>query len=106
MGYVAMDSASMYTSFGTPGVSAACDSLMQASVSLGVLRCMPMEEDGSLPSADEMADVALLLFADMMAIRKAALCCYEGDVQMYGYDSLGANGGCVGGQWRLMLALD
>lgn len=76
MGYVSLAAASMYTTFGVPSVSDKCGTMLQASVTIGVLRCVPMEEDGSLPSAGEMSDTALLLFADMMAIRNAALCCY------------------------------
>lgn len=106
MGYVTMDTASMYTTFGIPNTNSHCDTLMQAGVSLGVLRCMPVEEDGSSPSQNDMSDTAMLLFADMMAIRKAALCCYEGDVLLQGYEALGANGGCIGGQWRGVISLD
>lgn len=107
MGYVSMDGASLYTSFGSPAFGMMnCASLTQASVTIGVLRCMPLEEDGSPPDVETMADVAMLLMADMMAIRRAATCCFKGDLILGGYEPLGVSGGCTGGQWRATVALD
>ena len=107
MGYVTMDAASSYTSFGQPAVGpTACATLMQANISVGVLRCMPMEDDGSLPPPDTMSEVAMVLMADMMAMKRAITCCFKGDIILGTYNAAGASGGCVGGQWNAVIGLD
>lgn len=102
MGFVTVTGATRYTSFGqalqTP---TKCDAMTQLGVSMGVLRCFPMEEDGSAPSADALTEVAAQLALDMEAIRFAAVCCYKGDVILNSYEPIPPTGGCIGGQWLL-----
>lgn len=107
MGFVTVAGASLYTTFGQPDQSVApCDRPLQAEVLLGVLRCVPLEEDGSAVPASAMTDVALMLMADLDAIRRAVVCCFKGDAVLLGYEPLPEAGGCVGGQWRAVIGLE
>lgn len=106
MGFVTVTGGSKYTSFGEPDASwAKCASAVQVTGRIGVLRCFPLEVDGSLPSLDVLESLSLRLAADMLLMKKAALCCFGGDIMLEGYDAISAQGGCVGGQWQFTLDL-
>lgn len=106
MGYVTVVQVSPYTTLGVADVTVTkCDRPLQALVEVGVLRCVPVEESG-LPDPEVMADISLLLMADMEAIRNTVACCFTGDSVLQGYEALPVQGGCVGGRWRAVIGLD
>jgi len=104
MGYVTLQNMQPYTSFGQPLLAlATCDVMFQAQIALGVLRCVPVSEEG--PSEDDMYFIAQQLITDAEAMRYAALCCFKGDTILQGYEPLPPTGGCVGGQMVIMADL-
>lgn len=106
MGFVTVLQGSNYTTFGEPGARySKCASPVQVTGRIGVLRCFPLEVDGSLPGPDVLADLSLSLMSDMLLVKKAVLCCFGGDILLEGYDAIPAQGGCVGGQWLFTLDL-
>jgi len=104
MAYVTVVAIEPYTTFGVGNPLAACASMLQAVVQIGVIRCLPVVEDG-LPSEEDLADVSIGLVADALAIREAVLCCTPSDTVLRSYTALPAQGGCVGGQWEIVLDL-
>lgn len=105
MGFVTVDGGGLYTSFGQNAGyrPSSCSSGLQVSVQIGVLRCMPFTNDGSLPEPNDMTETAVLLLDDMQAMRRAATCCFGGDLILLDYQPIPAQGGCVGGLWRAVL---
>lgn len=81
-----------------------------------VLRCTPLPSDqGCPPTCDEMAASAMQLHADMLAVQQSVLCCYAGTdttrrngrrYVMGQSRTLGPQGGCVGFEQRVTVALD
>ncbi|WP_331724200.1 hypothetical protein OG416_35395 (plasmid) [Streptomyces longwoodensis] len=79
-----------------------------------LLRCAPtMDEGGCPPSCDERGDVARILHTDMAVVYNALLCCLpatsgrrRGRVVFVGESkTVGAQGGCVGLEQRVTVAL-
>lgn len=81
-----------------------------------VFRCTPLPSDqGCPPSCEALAASALQLHADMLAVQRGILCCYsdtDPDVRggrryvMGQSRALGPQGGCVGLEQRITVALD
>lgn len=81
-----------------------------------VYRCAPMPSDqGCPPTCDELSAAAMQLHADMMAVQQAVLCCYAGTDTtrrtgrryVLGQSrTIGPQGGCVGLEQRVTVALD
>lgn len=109
MGFVSMSGAGIGAQLGAPtGPRGAgnCHDPLQGAFQMGVLRCWPLEEDGSGPSTETAAEIGLLLLSDMQAMRQAITCCY-GDGALIGqYTPIDPSGGCVGGMWAFQLALE
>lgn len=108
VGYVALQSAAPYVTFGLDGVDPAmrCGTPIQAQVRVGVMRCFPLEEDGSTPPPSLLSSTTVDLVADMSAIRRAVLCCFDGEARLESYSVLGPDGGCVGGEWVAWVGLE
>jgi len=107
MGYVTMTGSYLTAGLGIPLLDAQCGSYTSLILKVGVLRCLPTgDEQGAPPPPDDMADVSMILFADMLAMKKAILCCYPGDTLLRTYEALPASGGCVGGEWTLEIELE
>jgi hypothetical protein len=104
--YVTVVAVEPYTSFGIADTMAQCETFYQAIVLVGVLRCLPVHEDGEPPTQEEMADSMLLTQQDMMAMLTAIRCCVPASTKIRGYTPLGPQGGCVGGQWQIVLDLE
>jgi hypothetical protein len=105
--WVRLDGVWPYVSFPNPEVGLTCAATMGYTVEVGVVRCMPLNDDGSPLDTAESLDVALAGAADMQALLYAISCCF-GDV-LHTVDSwvpVGPQGGCVGGYWTLSLARD
>lgn len=81
-----------------------------------VFRCTPLPTDGGCPpTVEEMSASALQQHADMMAVQTAVLCCFaatdatrrDGRRYVLGQSaSVGPQGGCVGFEQRVTVALD
>lgn len=79
-------------------------------------RCAPgPTSEGCPPSCDDLGAAAMQLHADMMAVQQAVLCCYAGtDTSrrtgrryVVGQSrTIGPQGGCVGLEQRVTVALD
>lgn len=84
---------------------------------LTLFRCSPgPTEDGCPPAMTELGDTAMQFHADMLALQRAILCCYpatELDARRNGRrfivgatTPIGPQGGCVGFQTSVTVALD
>ena len=81
-----------------------------------VFRCTPLPSDmGCPPSMTDLSSTALQVHADMLAVQQGILCCLAGtdptmrDGRRYVMGqtrSIGPQGGCVGFETRLTIALD
>lgn len=81
-----------------------------------LFRCVPgPTDDGCPPSMAELNESAMQYHADMLAVQQGILCCYagtdtsrrQGRRYVVGQTTtLGPQGGCVGFQTRVVVALD
>lgn len=82
-----------------------------------LFRCVPgPTEDGCPPTMAELDDSAMQYHADMLAVQQGILCCYAGtdtETRRNGRryvvgqtTTIGPQGGCVGFQTRVTVALD
>lgn len=79
-------------------------------------RCTPLPTDqGCPPTAAQLGDSAMQLHADLLSVQRAILCCYadtdttrpRGRRYVMGNSrTLGPQGGCVGLEQRVVVALD
>jgi hypothetical protein len=106
MGYVTVNAVYPSSSFPTPDTGLTCTAPLAATLTVGALRCLPVGDGDGMPSDSEMLEVGLTVIADMAALREAIRCCLDDDYVLGAYTSLGPDGGCVGGQWTLTVALD
>jgi hypothetical protein len=105
--WVRLDSAFPYTTFPDSEPGLTCTASLGYTIEVGVVRCMPLNDDGSALDTATSLDVALASAADMMALRHAVECCF-GDTlhSLVGWSPLGPQGGCVGGFWTLQVGRD
>lgn len=85
-------------------------------LAITVYRCAPLPSDqGCPPTCEELTASATQLHADMLAVQAAVLCCYSGTDTtrrngrrfVLGQSrTLGPQGGCVGMEQRVVVALD
>lgn len=84
--------------------------LWAATIGVGVLRCAAVVDDqGNAPSVAAMTADAVQQIVDMRSLEQAITCCFKGQgytIKVLGWDPLGVNGGCVGGEWTIMLAVN
>lgn len=83
-----------------------CGSEVGMEVELGILRCYPINEDGSPLSIEEQAAAAEVQFMDTDTICRAVMCCpslQSKDFIMRGYTPMGPLGGVVGGYWTISM---
>lgn len=106
MAYVSVVQVQPYTTFGAQDFQATCATGLQAVLRVGALRCLPLNDDGSLPAPADMAESALALHADALAIRAAVSCCLPASTILQGWTALPAQGGCTGGEWIVVLDLE
>jgi len=83
-----------------------CATALAVELVVGIVRCAPMpDEHGDPPTMEAQFDTAQLVVADMMAMRRAIMCCtqaYRGRDYLLGpYLPIGPEGGCVGGAWTV-----
>lgn len=81
-----------------------CGSSLGVDIEVGILRCLPVEEDGGPPPAETMVEVTGLQTADMLAMWRAINCCESlpnKEFILGGYQPMGPLGGLVGGNFSL-----
>jgi hypothetical protein len=107
MGYVRLDLTNPSESFPTATLDYNCTKPLAHRVEIGVLRCMPILDDGEVPDPTVLAEVALVQWHDMWAAYRALTCCGAfTDVVVEQYLPLGPEGGCVGGAWYGWIGVD
>lgn len=77
--YVRLNNGFPSTTFPLADQEANCFTTMAYDITVGVLRCAPMGEDGAPPTSDEMNDYARQALADMALIRRVLRCCLGRD---------------------------
>lgn len=107
MGYVKVNSVFATSTFPGGREFSKCNAYLAVELTVGALRCAPMpDEDGALPSEEEMQESWLATVADMGAIHRAIACCGFSDYFLGNYEPQGPQGGCVGGEWTVTVLLD
>jgi hypothetical protein len=77
-----------------------CSSGLSYDVEIGVLRCFPQQEEAMTEA--EMLAIADQQYEDMLAMRRAVVCCEELDEYILGaYVPVGPDIGAIGGLWTL-----
>lgn len=84
-----------------------------ASIDVGVLRCASTVDDaGNVPTVDQWTEEALKVSRDRTLVQYALLCrfaeeadLYPGGIALGGWVPLGPQGGCVGGQTSVSVAV-
>jgi hypothetical protein len=107
MGYIYVESVYPSSSFPVQDASSRCTVPFAARLGIGALRCAPIaDESGALPDVDEMSEAFLGMNADMGAILSAIMCCSAIDeYALEQWRASGPQGGCVGGEWQVVVAL-
>jgi hypothetical protein len=85
-----------------------CGFLLGVDVEIGVIRCLEAGENGNAPEAEVMNAAAMQEIDDMIAIRRAIMCCdalEDIDISLGNYQPTGPAGMVFGGTWALSLAL-
>lgn len=84
-----------------------------AEVVVGVLRCAAtVDSSGRAPTAEQVTMDALKVSRDRAIALDAIVCCLigedadPGEYRLGAWEPLGPNGGCVGGQWTVTVAVD
>lgn len=85
--------------------------MMAARLAVGVLRCSQAfaNEEGAAPSDATKTAEGLRTSMDASILLEAILCCLAPTQLSWVVDSwnpLGPNGGCVGGEWQLIVGVD
>lgn len=109
MAWVRLAKAYPAVSPGTPDNSdQPCGQFLGADIEMGVLRCLPIPDDGSGPSADELESAALQAVADMLTMRAAVMCCSaltDVPYRLGQYTPVGPAGAVIGGTWTISVAI-
>jgi hypothetical protein len=96
-----------FTTFPLESDEATCATPLAYEIAVGAVRCIPVYEDGSPLDPGDSLDASLALIQDAMAMRKAIECCFGGDdidIQLSAWEPQGPDGGCVGGEWTVVVA--
>jgi len=103
MGWVRLDTAYPSTVFPQQQTAARnCRTPLALSIQVGVTRCVPgLDAAGNPPDAVEQAEAVRIQMGDMLAARRAIVCCLgDHPAHMLGrYTPLGPLGNCAGGFW-------
>lgn len=95
--------------FPAPDPEGTCIAPLAFVVEVGIIRCAPVaDENGNPPSMADQLDTALLQVNDMMAMRRAIMCCTQAFKHrrhvLQNYTPVGPLGGCVGGGWLVVFS--
>lgn len=102
MAWVRMAGAGMVSSINNESVQKNnCDGTLGWDMEVGMIRCSPVgDEQGNAPEQDEWLASADLQLADMVAMKKAIMCCPSFKYfVLTTYTPIGPQGGAVGGFW-------
>jgi hypothetical protein len=105
-GFVRMSGAFPYTSFPDPDVQPGCAVLYGATLEVGVMRCMAVEDpadQNSGPNFGQTFEAARIQMADMNAIRCGLLAADIEDIVIGQYVPVGPEGMAVGGFWQVTI---
>lgn len=101
MGFVRMGPAFPYSIFPVAVLDAGCVKPLAYTLEVGVTRCWPVaDEDGTLPTPDDIANAAYGLAMDQMALHRAIRCC-QGEATIGAWNTVGPLGGCIMGSWTV-----
>ena len=86
-----------------------CSHGLGIDVEIGIIRCISVgDEQGNPPPPSELLAAAELQIADAMLMHRAVYCCdaiHPGDVILGQYQSLGPEGGLVGGSYFMSMGV-
>lgn len=85
-----------------------CSASLGFDVEVGILRCIPIHDDGSPLTPEEATDATTLQVADMLTMWRAITCCEaitSKDYILGGYAPMGPLGGLVGGGFQIRTVL-
>lgn len=85
-----------------------CGALLGFDIEIGVIRCLEQESTGEAPPAETMSAAALTQVDDLIAMRRAVMCCdalKDEDYSLNTYQPVGPQGMVVGGTWTLSVVL-
>jgi len=105
MGWVRVMGTTPSDTFPVPTLDPTCRKELAWMVEVGAARCIPVPEDGEIPSPAEMLEVAVGQMQDQWAIYRALMCCGAPSVVTQQWLPIGPDGGCVGGYWVAFLGV-
>ena len=88
-------------------MSASCSTERALAVEVGVLRCLPVEADGTAPDGATLTAVSLSILDDAMALCQTIQGWAAANDQRYllgAWEPLGPQGACAGGFWTFTTA--
>lgn len=94
------------TPVGSEGWSGDCGTVMRLDLEVGVLRCVPIEEDGEAPAATDVLLAALQSMEDMQKIYCAAMECEVwNSIESGSWVPSGPLGAQYGGMWSFTVEI-
>lgn len=82
--------------------NANCEGMINLQIEIGVVRCIEVPSDGEAPTVSALLAASVQQIRDMVAIRKAILCCEHFEDYMLGtYTPIGPEGPQIGGIWTM-----
>jgi hypothetical protein len=109
--WVGIDRVFAYDRFPAPAGILNCTPPLAADIVIGILRCAPtLNDKGEAPSAETLTASSAQVYEDAYAVVQGVLCCLvptqrERLFVMGNQRPLGPQGGCVGSELRLTVAL-
>lgn len=95
----------------TPLYDRNCVMGWEASVEVGMVRCVATLDDrGNPPTREQIEDDAIAMMKDVEALQKALLCCpktvkYVELATLESWQPYGPESGCAGGTWSLVVRI-
>jgi hypothetical protein len=83
-----------------------CAALLRLGLEVGVVRCIPIEEEGEAPKASDVMVAAMQSMSDMLLIQCGALSCEAWEsINIGSWTPHGPLGGQYGGTWTFTVEL-
>jgi hypothetical protein len=109
--WVGVDRIYAYGTFPAPAGIVTCSPPLATDIVIGVLRCAPtINDQGEAPSAAALSASSAQVYEDAYAVTNGVLCCLTPTARqrpfvMGNQRPIGPQGGCVGTELRLTVAL-